>query len=78
LEQDAQLPNAGASMTSIENKLRVALLANANIREEAERLLEAYLTPQSERAAVMNELIRLFDGPQQREAQTRAAEALSD
>jgi len=30
--------------------------------------LEAYLTPQSDRAAVMNELTRLFDGLRQREA----------
>jgi hypothetical protein len=34
-------------------QLRVALLANAKMREGAERLLEGYLTPNSDRAAIM-------------------------
>jgi hypothetical protein len=65
-------------MNSLETKLQVALLANVSIREEAERLIEAYLTPDAERAAVIDELIRLFDGPKQREAKTLAGEALSE
>ena len=65
-------------MNSVETKLRVALLANARIREEAERLIEAYLMPNSEREAVIGELIHLLDGPKQREAKRLAAKALSE
>jgi hypothetical protein len=46
------------------------------LRVQAERLIAAYLQPNSDRPAVLNELIILFDGPQQREAQRLGAEAL--
>jgi hypothetical protein len=51
-------------------------LANANLREEGERLIAAYVAPESNRVGVINELIRLFDGPEQREAKRLAQEAL--
>jgi hypothetical protein len=34
--------------------------------------------PESNRAAIINDLIRLFDGPQRREAQRLATEALAE
>jgi hypothetical protein len=36
------------------------------------------VAPESDRPAIIHELIALFDGPAQREAQTLAAEALGD
>jgi hypothetical protein len=61
---------------SREARLEVALRANAALRVQAERLIAAYIEPNSDRSAVINELITLFDGPQQREAQRLGAEAL--
>jgi hypothetical protein len=52
-----------------------ALRANAALRIQAERLIAAHVAPESDRAAIINELIALFDGPQQREALILAAEA---
>ena len=51
--------------------------ANAELRVY-ERLIAAYVAPESDRAAIINELIALFDGPAQREAQRLAAEALGE
>jgi hypothetical protein len=48
------------------------------LRVQAERLIAAYVAPESERAAIINELITLFDGPAQREAQALAADALGE
>ena len=42
------------------------------------RLLEAYITPESQREAIINELIALFDGPQQQKAKKLAAEVLDE
>ena len=53
-----------------------SLDANVALRIQAERLIAAYIAAESDRAAIINELISLFDGPQQREAQRLAAEAL--
>jgi hypothetical protein len=53
-------------MTPLETKLTNALLANAKLREQGERLIAAYVEPESNRPAITNELIALFDGPQQR------------
>jgi hypothetical protein len=39
------------------------------MRDQAERLIAAYIAPESDRAAIINELIALFDGPVQREAE---------
>jgi hypothetical protein len=61
-----------------ETQLEAALRANAAIRVQAERLIAAYVAPESDRAAIINELIALFDGPAQREAERLAAEALGE
>jgi hypothetical protein len=59
-------------------KLEAALRANAALRVQAERLIAAYVSPESDRAAIINELITLFDGPAQREAQRLASEAFGE
>jgi hypothetical protein len=59
-------------------KLEAALRANAALRIQAERLIAAYVAPESDRTTIINELIVLFDGPQQREAERLAAKALGD
>ena len=61
-----------------ETQLKAALPANAAIRVQAERLIAAYVAPESDRPAIINELIALFDGPAQREAERLAAEALGE
>jgi hypothetical protein len=61
---------------SREAQLEAALVANAALRIEAEGLIAAYIAPESDRPAIINALIALFDGPAQREARTLAAEAL--
>ena len=40
---------------------------------EAERLIAAYVAPELNRPAIINELITLFDGPAQREAKWACA-----
>jgi hypothetical protein len=57
-------------------RLTAALAANVALRVEAERLIAAYIEPNSDRLAVIKELIILFNGPRQREAQRLAAGAL--
>ena len=63
-------------MTPLEIKLTDALRANAKLREQAEELIAAYIEPASDQSAVINQLIRLFDRPEQREAQ-RATPAVN-
>jgi hypothetical protein len=63
-------------MAPRETQLEVALVANAKLREQRERLIAAYVAPESGREVIINKLIVLFDGPQQREAQKLTAEAL--
>ncbi len=65
-------------MNNRETRLAAALDANVALRVQAERLIAAYVAPDSDRATVVNELIALFDGPQQREAQRLMAEALGE
>jgi hypothetical protein len=68
-------------MTPLETKLKTALDAHVTIREQAERLIERYISPDADspiRAVVMSELIVLFDGPEQREAQRLGEEALGE
>jgi hypothetical protein len=65
-------------MTARENHLEAALRANAALRVQAEQLLAAYVAPESHRTAIINELIALFDGPGQREAQMLEAKALGE
>ena len=70
-------PNEGAAdMTRRESQLEAALRASAALRVQAEQLIAAYVAPESDRPAIINELIALFDGPEQREAERLAAEAL--
>jgi hypothetical protein len=57
---------------------RAALAANVALRIQAERLIAAYVEPNSDRPTVINELITLFDGPAQREAQRLARVALGE
>ena len=59
-------------------KLEAALRANAALRVQAERLIAAYVTPESDRVAIINDLISLFDGPAQREAERLAAEVFGE
>jgi hypothetical protein len=59
-------------------KLEAALRVNSALRVEAKHLLAAYIAPESDRGAIINDLIALFDGPAQREAERLAAEALGD
>jgi hypothetical protein len=68
----------GSGDDSRETKLTAALIANAKLREQAERLIAAYVAPKSDRPAIINELIALFDGPGQREAQMLEAKALGE
>jgi hypothetical protein len=64
-------------MTEREAQLEAALVANTAIRVQAEQLIAAYVAPESDREAIINELISLFDGPQQREAERLTSVALS-
>jgi hypothetical protein len=65
-------------MITRESHLESALRVNVALRVQAERLLAAYVAPESDRVAIINEFIALFDGPAQREAQKLAAEALGE
>jgi hypothetical protein len=65
-------------ISSRESQLEAALCANSALRVQAERLIAAYVAPESDRAVILHELIALFDGPAQREAQTLAAQALGE
>jgi hypothetical protein len=57
-------------------QLEAALVANAAIRVQAEQLIAAYVSPESDQKAIMTELIIFFDGPQQREAERLTAVAM--
>jgi hypothetical protein len=46
-------------VTARETKLTADLVANAALRVQAERLIAAYVAPNSDRPAVINELITL-------------------
>jgi hypothetical protein len=61
-------------MTPLETKLIAALDAHMALRVQAEELIAAYVAPDSDRATLIDALITLFDGPQQREAQRLAAD----
>jgi hypothetical protein len=65
-------------MTARKTQLEAALRSNAALRVQAERLIAAYVAPESDRPTIVNELITLFDGPQQREAQRLSVEALGE
>jgi hypothetical protein len=74
--EDFPLTETPSSNASPEAKLIAALEAHMALRVQAEELIAAYVAPESDRATLINALITLFDGPQQREAQRLAAEAL--
>jgi hypothetical protein len=59
-------------------KLEAALRVNAALLVHAQRLIAAYIAPESDRAAIISELIRLLDGPAQREAKRLSEVALSE
>jgi hypothetical protein len=61
-----------------EQKLRAALVAHVDLRKQAEELIELYITPGSNGTHIINELIMLFDGPEQREAEKLAEDALGE
>ena len=58
-------------------KLEAVLRVNAALRVQAERLIAAYVAPESDRGSIINEIIALFDELAQREAD-RLAEALGE
>jgi hypothetical protein len=64
--------------TPRESQLEAALRASVALRVQAERLIAAYVAPESDRAAIIKELIALFDDPSQREAQMLEAKALGE
>src|SRR5580704_9686276 len=64
------------SVTDRTAKLEAALRVNAALLVQAERLIGAYIAPESDKTAIINELIRLLDGPAQREAKRLAEIAL--
>jgi hypothetical protein len=69
---------ASRDLTPGETQLKATLAANVALRVQAERLIAAYVAPEADRRAIINELITLFDGPEQREAQRLAREALGE
>jgi hypothetical protein len=74
---DLSSTDAAGGADRRETSLIAALDAHVAVRIQAERLIAAYIAPESDRAAIINELITLFDGPEQREAQQLATEALN-
>jgi hypothetical protein len=59
-------------------KLEAALRVNAALLVQAQRLIAAYIAPESDKAAIITELIRLLDGPAQREAKRLTEVALGE
>ena len=58
-------------------ELESALRANLALIEDAQRLLTRYLTKEIEAPALIDNLLALLDGPQQREAKELADNALT-
>jgi hypothetical protein len=65
-------------MSIREKQLEAPLRANTALRVQAERLIAAYVAPESDRAAIIDQLITLFDGRAQREARGLASEAMAE
>jgi hypothetical protein len=59
-------------------KLEAALRVNAALLVHAQRLIGAYTAPESDKAATISELIRLLDGPAQRESKRLTEAALGE
>ncbi len=65
-------------MTDPTVHLRLALRANLALIVEAQAEITRYHTKEIEAAELIDRMIRLFDGPAQREAQRLAQEALAE
>jgi hypothetical protein len=59
-------------------QLETALSAQSALIEEAQAEIAQYLSKEMEALEFVNRLVRLLDGPQQREAQRLAREALGE
>jgi hypothetical protein len=65
-------------MVDRNHQTRSRLPRHAALRVQAERLIAAYVAPESDRGTIINGLIALFDAPAQREAERLAEEALGE
>ena len=65
-------------MTVRTEQLEPAIRAQGALIAEAQREVERYLAKEIESAELVDRLIRILDGPEQREAQRLAREALGD
>jgi hypothetical protein len=65
-------------MTGRTEQLEPAIRAQNALISEAQAEITRYLTKEIEAPALVDRIIRLFDGPAQREAQRLAAEALGE
>jgi hypothetical protein len=65
-------------MTDPTVHLRLALRANLALIVEAQAEITRYHTKEIEAAELVDRMIRLFDGPAQREGQRLAQEALAE
>jgi hypothetical protein len=65
-------------MTSRETQLEAAVRAQDALIVQAQMEVERYLSKQFEAAELVDRLIRILDGSQQREAQRLAREALGE
>jgi hypothetical protein len=68
----------GHEMTGRTELLEPAIRAQGALIVEAQREIERYLTKEIEAPELVNGIIRLFDGPDQREAARLAREALGE
>jgi hypothetical protein len=65
-------------MTSRETQLEAAVRAQDAPIVQAQMEVERYLSKQLEAAELVDQLIRILDGPQQREEQRLARQALGE
>jgi hypothetical protein len=65
-------------MTGRTEKLEPAIRAQGALIAEAQTEITRYLAKEIEAPELVNRIIRLFDGPEQREAQQLAREALGE
>jgi hypothetical protein len=59
-------------------ELEAAIRAQAALIREAQAEITRYLTKETESPQFVDRIIRLFDGPRQRDVQRQAREALGD
>jgi hypothetical protein len=65
-------------MTDRNSEFEAAIRAQAGLISEAKELLTRYLSKEIETPALIDSLLRLLDGPEQREAERLAREALGE